>query len=246
MSDAGSPTAWQGDELANEFLRDRARLLPLLDVQEALIARVFERHTRPVRRFLDIGAGGGAMSELLLTVAPSAEAVLIDNSEPMLRAAEHRLGKGSGSWSTVRADLRDPTWGRAVGAGGYDAAISGLAIHHLPAPRKRELFAELFELLAPGAMFLNMDVVSVEGPLAGLFDEQIIANAAELEHERGGGRHAHEIESQMLADADDDQPDSAFDQLAWLREAGFADVELHFKWAEGAIFGATKPQKGGN
>ena len=122
----------------------------------------------------------------------------------------------------------------------------GLAIHHLPAPRKRELFAELFELLAPGAMFVNMDVVTVQGPLAGLFDEEIIVNAAALEEERGGGRHAHEIESQMLADVDDDQPDSAIEQLGWLREAGFADVELHFKWAEGAIFGATKPQKGGN
>jgi tRNA (cmo5U34)-methyltransferase len=246
VSGGGSRTAWQGDELVSEFLRDRPRLLPLLDVQESLITRVFERHPRPVGRFLDIGAGGGAMSELLLSVAPTAEAVLVDNSEPMLRAAEHRLGDRSGGWRTVRADLRDSAWADALGPGEYDAAISGLAIHHLPAGRKRELFGELFELLAAGAMFVNLDVVTVEGPLAGFYDEQIVANATALEQERGGARHEHEIESQMLADADDDQPDSAPDQLTWLRDAGFVDVELHFKWAEIAIFGATKPQKGGN
>jgi hypothetical protein len=42
-------------------------------------------------------------------------------------------------------------------------------------------------------------------------------------------------------DHDEDRPDLAEDQLAWLREAGFEDVDLEFKWAEGAIFGAIKP-----
>ena len=45
----------------------------------------------------------------------------------------------------------------------------------------------------------------------------------------------------MLADGDHDQPDTAEDQLDWLREAGFAPVELHFKWAEAAVFGAVRP-----
>ncbi len=51
-----------------------------------------------------------------------------------------------------------------------------IAIHHLTSERKRALFAEVFSLLEPGAMFVNMDVVRIEGPLDGLFDEQIIAN----------------------------------------------------------------------
>ena len=33
--------------------------------------------------------------------------------------------------------------------------------------------------------------------------------------------------------------------LANLRAAGFAGAELHFKWAEAAIFGAVKPAEGG-
>jgi hypothetical protein len=48
----------------------------------------------------------------------------------------------------------------------------------------------------------------------------------------------------MVNDGSDDRPDSAPEQLAWLADAGFEDVELHFKWAEGAIFGGRRPPEG--
>jgi tRNA (cmo5U34)-methyltransferase len=239
VNEAG--TAWQRPELVDEFLEQRQRVLPLLDVQEALIRRVFERHGRPLHRFLDIGAGAGAMSELLLDVAPAAEAVLVDYSQPMLRGAQERLARGAGAFEIVRADLREGGWHAGLAAGSFDAAISGLAIHHLDAARKRELFSEVFALLAPGAMFVNMDVVVVDGPLQGLFDEEMAARAIAHEHTHGGTRSDEEIERELLADDSDDRPDRADSQIGWLREAGFIDVELHFKWAEAAVFGATKP-----
>jgi SAM-dependent methyltransferase len=241
VSDTPAGTAWQRPELVDEFLEQRQRVLPLLDVQEDLIRRVFARHSHRVRRFLDIGAGAGAMSELLLGVAPGAEAVVVDYSEPMLRGAETRLAGAPGSFRIVRADLRDPGWRAGLENATFDAAVSGLAIHHLEAGRKRRLFAELFELLAPGGLFVNMDVVTIDGPLRGLFDEQMAALAIAHEHARGSERSDEEIERELLADDSDDRPDPAPDQLSWLREAGFEDVELHFKWAEAAVFGATKP-----
>jgi tRNA (cmo5U34)-methyltransferase len=244
MSGAEPGAAWQQPELVGEFLDQRQLLLPLIDVQEQLIRRIFERDRHPIERFLDIGSGDGAMSELLLGEAPAAEAVLVDYSEPMLRRAERRLGARAGSWRTVSGDLREPAWRTALPAGPYDAAVSGFAIHHLPAGRKRELFAEVFELLRPGALFVNMDVVVVEGPLRGLLDEQIAANAIAAERERGGARSDEEIEHGLLADDSDDRPDSLAEQLDWLRAAGFEEAEVHFKWAEAAVFGAVKPAEG--
>jgi tRNA (cmo5U34)-methyltransferase len=241
MSSTSPGAAWQRHELVGEFLDQRQAVLPLIDVQEELIQRVFERCGHRIERFLDVGSGDGAMSQLLLALEPDAEAVLVDFSEPMLARAERRLGGSSRRWQAVRGDLSGPAWPGALPPGGYDAAISAFAIHHLPAERKRALFGELFELLASGALFLNMDYVSVRGPLEGLWDEQILANAVRAERERGGGRSQEEIERELLADDEDDRPDSAEDQLDWLREAGFEDVELHFKWAEAAIFGAVKP-----
>jgi tRNA (cmo5U34)-methyltransferase len=242
---ATSPGAhWQRRELATAFLQERQTLVPLLHVQEDLLRRLFERHPHRVERFLDVGAGDGAMSALLLSLFPEAEAVLVDFSAPMLERAERRLQGSPVRWQIVRGDLSGPAWMRELAPGSCGAAISGLAIHHLPAKRKRSLFAELYGLLEPGAMFVNMDYVSIAGPLQGLWDEQMLANAVQADRERGGGRTEEEVERAMFDDSDEDRPDSVEDQLRWLREAGFADAELHFKWAEGAIFGAIKPPVG--
>jgi ubiquinone/menaquinone biosynthesis C-methylase UbiE len=236
-----SPGAtWQRPELVGAFLRERKTLMPLLDVQEDLLRHLLDRHPHPVGRFLDLGSGDGAMSELLLSLKPEAEAVLVDFSEPMLEGAERRLARSAARWQLVRADLSDPTWAKELSAVSYGAAVSAFSIHHLPGARKRDLFAELYRLLEPGAMFVNMDYVSIHGPLQGLWDEQMRANAVRAERERGGSRSAEELEREF-DDGDDDRPDSAEDQVHWLRDAGFGQAEIHFKWAEAAIFGAIKP-----
>jgi tRNA (cmo5U34)-methyltransferase len=241
VSGAAPGAAWQQPELVDTFLSERQQLLPMLDVEEALIQQLFKRAGRPLRRFIDIGAGDGAMTRLLRSFEPAAEAVLVDYSEPMLARAEQRLGAaGAGAWQTVRGDLRDPAWREALPAGRYDAAVSSYAIHHLPAARKRALFAEIHELLEPGAMFVNMDVVAIAGPLAGLFDEQMVANAIVLEHTHEPARSDEQVEQELLADGEDDQPDTIEEQLQWLKDAGFARPEVHFKWAEAAIYGGTR------
>ena len=237
-----SPGAtWQRPKAAGWFLDERQARLPLIDVQEDVIRRLFERHGHTVERFLDLGAGDGALSELMLAVFPRAEAVLVDFSEPMLAGVEERLA-GRGRWRVVRGDLSDPGWRRELPEGGYGAAVSSLAIHHLPAERKRDLFGEVFELLEEGALFVNLDYVAIDGPLRGLWDEQLVANALRLERERGGSRSAAELEHELLDDADEDRPDTVEDQLRWLLEAGFEGIEVHFKWAEAAVFGGMRPR----
>jgi tRNA (cmo5U34)-methyltransferase len=235
VNDTGQPAAWQHPQLVAEFLGRRQAVLPLLGVQEDLVRRLFERHPHKPARFLDIGAGDGAMTELIRSVLPAAQALLVDFSEPMLARAEARLGEPQGRWQALSRDLSRPGWLQGLEPASFGAAVSSFAIHHLQAERKRELFAEIFTLLEPGGMFVNMDVVTIDGPLAGLFDEQMAANDAAY------ADHAGEDHVPLPDDGSEDRPDSAESQLGWLREAGFADAELHFKWAEGAIFGAVKP-----
>lgn len=238
MSAAAPGAHWQRDELVASYADRREILLPHLELQEEVLRRVIERHARPVSRFLDVGAGDGAISALVFAGHPSAHGVLLDNSEPMLARAERRLAASGFSWQPVRADLGRPDWARALPAGGYDLAVSGLAIHHLPSARKRELFAELFALLRPGGLFVNMDYVAVDGPLRGLFDEDMRAKALAHERAQGGHRGAHEVD---LED-DADFPDPVAEQLRWLREAGFRETDIHFKWAEAAVYGGMRPE----
>ncbi|HTU79050.1 MAG TPA: methyltransferase domain-containing protein [Solirubrobacteraceae bacterium] len=238
----GHTAGWRTPALASSYLDTRETLLPKLEVMEDVLRRLLLRAPRPTRRFLDLGCGGGAMSALVRSLAP-AEGVLVDFSEPMLERARARLGEGSGA-AVLAADLSDPAWLRALAPGRYDLVVSGLAIHHLTAERKRALYAEVHGLLEPRGMFVNMDYVTIRGPLQGLWDEEILANAIRAERRRGGTRSEAEIERDTFDDSAEDRPDSVEDQLAWLREAGFEQVELHFKWAEAAVFGGIKPEQG--
>jgi len=233
---------WQHQELVASYAERRRILIPLLDLQEDVVARLFSRHEHPVERFLDVGCGAGAMSELMLHAGESgseSHGVLVDFSEPMLARARVNLAGYAGRWQAVSGDLNDPAWTDALPGGHYDAIVSGLAIHHLPPERKRVLFAEIIEMLEPGGMFVNMDYVAIGGPLRGLFDEEMLANAVRAERDSGGKRHEHEVDLD-----DDDRPDTVEDQLRWLCDAGFEQVEVHFKWAEAAVFGGIRPAKG--
>ena len=242
---AARTPAWQRPDLVSTFLRERRTVLPLLDVQEDVVCRLLERNAHPFTRCIDVGGGDGAMTELVLSLNPQAEAVLVDFSEPMLEGARKRLVAHTGRWELVQADLSDAGWRAGLPAGRFGAAVSALAIHHLTAARKRALFGELYELLEPGAIFVNMDHVAIDGPMRGVWEEQMVANAVHAEHQRGGGRSAAEIEQELFDDDEDDRPDSVEEQVRWLREAGFEQVEVNFKWAEAAIFGAVKPAGGG-
>jgi tRNA (cmo5U34)-methyltransferase len=236
--DMATPGAhWQREELAASFAERRRILIPLLELQEDVLRRLLARHESPIVRFLDIGAGAGAMSDLVLSARAGSEGVLVDFSQPMLERAGEQLADHTGRWQALSADLNDPAWRHGLPAGRYDAIVSGLAIHHLPSERKRTLFAELLGLLEPGGLFVNMDYVAIAGPLRGLFDEEMHAAAVRAERESGGTRSGHEVD---LED-DHDRPDTVEDQLRWLRDAGFEQVEVHFKWAEAAVYGGVRP-----
>jgi len=228
---------WQQGDLAASFLARRGDFVPMLDAQEDIVARLLARRRRPVSRFLDLGCGDGALTQLVVDAYPSAEVVMVDFSEPMLERAGERLRRMRVQGTLVRADLNDPAWTARLPGGRFDAVVSGLAIHHLPAQRKRELFAELFGLLEPGGVFVNMDYVLVEGPLRGLFDEKKM-EALRADAAAGGGGDAQEV---FVDEDDDDRPDLAEAQVQWLGEAGFEQAEVQFKWAEAAVMAGFKP-----
>ncbi len=237
MSAPTPGATWQQADLATSFLQRREDFVPMLDVQEDLIARLLERRGHPISRFLDLGCGDGALTQLVVDAYPAAEVVMVDFSEPMLKRAGERLRRLRVTSALVRTDLNDPSWTTQLPSGSFDAVVSGLAIHHLPGERKRALYAELFGLLAPGGVFVNMDYVLVEGPLSGLFDEKKM-QALQADREAAGESGVEEV---IIDEDDDDRPDLAEAQVQWLREAGFEQAEVQFKWAEAAVIAGFRP-----
>ena len=235
MSSAPPGASWRQADLATSFLQRREDFVPMLAVQEDIVRSLLTRRGREIRSFVDLGCGDGAMTELVLDAHPGAEGLMIDFSEPMLSRAGDRLGRFAGRWSTRQADLNDSSWQDGLAPGSQDLVVSSLAIHHLPAERKRSLFGEVFSVLTPGGAFVNLDYVLVEGPLAGLFDE---FKFQALRPPEGADDDA---EQAFVDEDDDDRPDTAEDQVAWLAQGGFEQAAIQFKWAEAAVMAGFKP-----
>lgn len=167
-----------------------------------------------VERFLDLGTGDGRMLALVRSRHPGAVAIGLDSSQPMLARAAERFG-GDPRIELRAHELDMPLVEHAH----FDAVVSGLAIHHLEDERKRELFGEILALLAPGGAFVNLDLVSPASP------------------------QLHERFRREIGRIEDDPTDQLADlsaQLDWLREAGFREVDCHFKWLELALMVAVK------
>jgi tRNA (cmo5U34)-methyltransferase len=233
--------AWQSEHVVAGFVDDRRKLIPLFDVQEELAKRLITRGGRQVERFVDLGTGDGGFAELLLNLFPGSRAILVDFSDPMLAAARKRLSAYGERCEIVEGDLADPGWlDRLPDLGPYDAAVSRLAIHHLPDDRKRALYRECFDLLRTGGVFLNWEHVATNGLAEGLFDEFFRERLLQAELERPHPRPPEEVLRSYDDAADDDILCEPETQCAWLREIGFEKVDVYFKLPGLAIFGGER------
>jgi tRNA (cmo5U34)-methyltransferase len=135
-------------------------------------------------RVLDLGTGTGETARRVVARHPAVELVGIDASADMLEAARTQLGD---------ADLRCQKLEDPLPDGPFDVVISALAVHHLDAPGKADLFARIHDALNEDGRFVMADVVVTDDP------------------------------ADMITplDATEDRPDRLDDQLLWLRDAGF-------------------------
>ena len=135
--------------------------IPLALEQIDVMLRLIAACGRPVRRVLDLGCGDGVLASAIVQRVPGAEVVLADFSEPMLEAARKRFSAAGVVAHFVLADYGVPSWTEAVAEWSpYDAIVSGYSIHHQPDDRKRAVYGEIFGLLNPGGVFVNIEHVS--------------------------------------------------------------------------------------
>jgi tRNA (cmo5U34)-methyltransferase len=215
------------DQHARNYGALRRRLVPGFDRFYGAALQALAVTSRPIARLLDLGAGTGLLAGMVATAHPEAEVVLLDGAAGMLDKARERLGDRA---SYVVADLGDP-----LPDGPWDAVISVLAIHHLDEDGKRALFARVCGALAPGGMFVNAEQVLGPTPaldavyLARHREEALALEASEEEWAAALERMSH------------DRCSTVADQLAWLAEAGFTDVDCPWRENRFAVLAARRP-----
>jgi tRNA (cmo5U34)-methyltransferase len=158
-------------------------------------------------RILELGTGTGETARRVLARHPGAHLVGIDSSRPMLDEARRVLPD---------ADLRVARLEEPLPEGPFDLVVSTLAVHHLDAAAKADLFGRVAAALAPGGHFVLADVVVPERP-----EDAIIPCTPGF-----------------------DLPDGVPDQLEWLRAAGL-EPRVTWARRDLAVIAATRrPRRG--
>jgi SAM-dependent methyltransferase len=146
-----APSEWTIPERVRCYL-DRADGFPHRAEGESVL---LEQIPDDARRVLDLGTGDGRLLALLKRDRPEIVGVGLDFSEVMLDAARKRFA-GDERVELIQHDLAEPL----PPLGSFDAVISSFAIHHLEHDRKRSLYGEIFDLLAPGGVLANFEHVA--------------------------------------------------------------------------------------
>ena len=184
-------------------------------------------------RLLELGVGSGNLTAAVLRRFPAATVVGYDISEGMLALARPKL-----EFAASRVELRIGDAGSAAFPGPFDAAVSAIAVHHVPPRSKPKLFASVFGALRPEGVFVLGDTFSA--PSAALEDRyrslalealeqrgvpQEVRDAFRQESRRSGGSSAR-----------------VDDYIRWLRGAGFGSVDCVWKQLHLAVLFGMRPK----
>ncbi len=218
------------DAAAEGYDALRRQLIPCYDdfYGAALDALPFRRGAAP--RVLDLGAGTGLLSAMILSRWPRARLVLLDLSTGMADRARARFaGRGARVEIHVGDYLHDPL------GGPFDAVVSGLSIHHLSDAGKRAVFRRAFGALRPGGWFVDADNVLAPTPWLAARDRSLW-----IERVRASGIPARELAA-ALRRTRLDVLSPLHAQLGWLRACGFDEVACRYQWLHFAVLAGRRP-----
>jgi predicted O-methyltransferase YrrM len=153
-----------------------------------------------VRRMLDVGGGSGAYSIAFAQANPGLRADILDLSPVLAIARGHIQRAGLAKRiKTKPGDLRVDALGKR-----YDLVLISAICHMLGPQENRDLFRRAFQALAPGGRIAVRDFI--------------------LNPAKTGPRGAALFSLNMLVGTANGASYSQREYTAWLREAGFTDV----------------------
>jgi tRNA (cmo5U34)-methyltransferase len=215
------------DSIAQEYDAHRRQLIPCYD-DFYRITTDLATDGRQDLRLLDLGAGTGLMTWHILNKRPNAVCTLVDFAEEMLNVAKKRFA-GQSNVSYVTGDYRNADLGNS-----YDVIVSSLSIHHLDDRDKARLYHRLYGLLNDGGVFVNADQVLgattvIEAEYQRRWREKI------AESDLTAIEKAAAFERMKM-----DRPATLEDNLRWLRDSGFRDVDVYYKYYTFAVMAGRK------
>jgi tRNA (cmo5U34)-methyltransferase len=178
---------------------------------------------------LDLGAGIGNVSQLVLEALPQARVTALDVSPEMIEQARERLAPYGKRVDVVQGDDADLPAERA-----FDAVFSNLVLHNLASDSKRGTLGTVRRWLVPEGIFLWGDmIVHPEAAVQRHFARQ------RAEHALASGCPKDFVDWNFEKESRLDHPWTTAQTLEELTEAGFDNPEVVWAHDAFAIFFAA-------
>jgi tRNA (cmo5U34)-methyltransferase len=216
---------------AQEFDATIRRLIPNYEqMLDALVTALSFNQHQPIR-VVDLGCGTGTVAKRIKDAYPLAQVTCVDIAEKMLQIAQVKIGEAGGDLRYQLANFEDYEFDAT-----YDVVVSSLALHHLVSDGdKIKFYKKIYDCLALGGVFYNADVIL--GSSSDL-QERYMEKWREYMRLQVS---AEEIEQKWMPQHyDEDHPASLMNQLAWLQDMGFAEVDVVWKYYNFAVYGGRK------
>lgn len=242
MTEESSPETWHLSD-TEVFIKYGDAFVPRRYEQISAVCDLISGASIP--HVLDLCCGEGRLSEEYLRRHSNARVTVLDGSSEMLSVTRTRLAPFNDRVDEVMADIEDRSWRTEVTYGGV---MTSLAVHHLDGAGKQQLYRDVYNMLARGGVFVMADLIEPAGPrtraLAGAHWHEAVRRASE---EHFGNDEAVKVFDETewnhyTLEAPDpvDKPSSVVENLTWLREAGFAEVDIPWMYGGHAVFYARR------
>ena len=214
------------DEDAENYDKIRRLFIPCFDDFYTITTDLASSNKKNPK-ILDLGAGTGLLTKYLLDKYPDAEFILIDMAEKMLKEAKNRFQEHD-NFEFIIADYSSYDFRS------FDIIVSSLSIHHLEDEDKKKLYKKVYNSLNHDGVFINAD--QVIGPTPDI----------DKEYQR---KWMEKINEFNLSDAQKetaiermkfDKPATLENNLKWLKECGFRNVDVYYKYYNFCIFYGEK------
>jgi tRNA (cmo5U34)-methyltransferase len=227
---------WQSSEMAQTWASEAAEREQRNSAPWRFMTVLLPFGEQDAFTFVDLGAGPGGLSRVILSAYPNSTAVLADFSAVMMGAGEREMEPFAGRYQYVEFDLQAGGWPASIPVS-VDAVVSSMFVHHLTDERKRGLFAEIFDRLVPAGWYLNYDPVRIDDP--------VVAEACQRASDRRDPHLAHKRmhrtpEEQARWDNHVRHLIPLAPQLEYLRLAGFEGVDVYWKRLDFVIYGGRR------
>ncbi len=154
---------------------------------------------------------------------PNSEYILVDIAEDMMRVAKKRFF-GLENFSYVISD-----YSKGLTKGKFDAVISALSVHHLEHHDKERLFADIYNNLDDGGVFVNYDQFSAGClKIGGWFDsywEEQLSLSGLTEHDIKMWKERRKLDREC----------SVEDEITMIKRCGFKEVKCVYSYQKFSV-----------